>query len=220
MPGCASANLDHTFGCLKSASVEDIVSATLVASQSSNQEFAFIPVIDGEGGVIPDFPSILLSRGQFSHIPFISGTNLDEGGKYCLFLQCMAHQFLSGTLFTDQGVNSSAQVNSDLLKGQMPSSFPLQRLQAAVARILELYPDNPSLGSPFNTGNDTFGLSSQYKRAAAINGDLNFQALRRAWIQTASSRGVETFGYLFTDPQPNTGALGGLSLPSVKALRI
>ena len=38
----------------------------------------------------------------------------------------------------------------------------------AVDKLLDLYPDVPALGSPFGTGNNTFGLSSQYKRASAI----------------------------------------------------
>jgi hypothetical protein len=41
-------------------------------------------------------------------------------------------------------------------------------LEAVLDRILELYPDIPALGSPFNTGNETFGLNSQFKRYAAI----------------------------------------------------
>lgn len=42
------------------------------------------------------------------------------------------------------------------------------QLENATMRLLELYPDVPALGSPFNTGNDTFGLSSGYKRVAAL----------------------------------------------------
>ena len=41
-------------------------------------------------------------------------------------------------------------------------------LQDAANRLLELYPDIPALGSPFNTGNETFGLPSGYKRESAI----------------------------------------------------
>ncbi|KAF8893075.1 Alpha/Beta hydrolase protein [Infundibulicybe gibba] len=77
-------------------------------------------------------------------------------------------------------------------------------LEEASAMLLELYPDDPALGSPFNTGNDTFGLSSVFKQAAAIQGDLLLQSQRRFWIQTASDAGVKTFGYLFTEPQAVT----------------
>ena len=66
-------------------------------------------------------------------------------------------------------------------------------------KILTLYPDDPALGSPFGTGNETFGLSSEYKRAAAMLGDLSFQAPRREWTQAAATASVTTFGYIFTD---------------------
>jgi len=41
-----------------------------------------------------------------------------------------------------------------------------------------------------------------------IVGDLAFEAQRRAWSQAASKAGVTNFGYLFTQPQPATAALG------------
>jgi hypothetical protein len=37
------------------------------------------PTIDGPGGVFPDLASRLYSRGHFAKLPFIAGTNLDEG---------------------------------------------------------------------------------------------------------------------------------------------
>jgi len=41
-------------------------------------------------------------------------------------------------------------------------------------------------------------------------GDLSFQSQRRSWIQAASRAGVKTFGYLFTQPQPNDDpSIGG-----------
>ena len=40
-------------------------------------------------------------------------------------------------------------------------------------------------------------------------GDLEFQALRRAWINAAAVSGVKTFRYLFTDPQAAPIAPGG-----------
>ncbi len=83
---------------------------------------------------------------------------------------------------------------------------------------MQLYPDNPALGSPFGTGNETFGFSSQYKRAAALLGDASFQGPRREWIQAASSAGVTTFGYHFTDQNavttPSKGGMRTLSSSS------
>src|ERR1700753_3719149 len=70
-----------------------------------------------------------------------------------------------------------------------------------VNELLNIYPDDPSQGSPFGTGNQTFGLSSQFKREAAILGDLMFFSLRRELSQVLSDGGVKVFSYLFTDPQ-------------------
>lgn len=45
-----------------------------------------------------------------------------------------------------------------------PPAISKSHLENAVRKVLELYPDVPALGSPFNTGNETFGLSTGYKR--------------------------------------------------------
>lgn len=50
-------------------------------------------------------------------------------------------------------------------------------MEKVATRILELYPDVPALGSPYGTGNETFGLSSQYKRFAAIRQLLSLKYL-------------------------------------------
>jgi hypothetical protein len=34
--------------------------------------------------------------------------------------------------------------------------------------VVSLYPDNPSAGSPYGTGNETFGTGPGFKRGAAI----------------------------------------------------
>lgn len=49
-----------------------------------------------------------------------------------------------------------------------PLGYPNPGAEEAVDKILELYPDIPALGSPFGTGNETFGLSTGTKRIAAI----------------------------------------------------
>jgi carboxylesterase type B len=41
--------------------------------------YPFHPVIDGPGGIISDYPAKRLSRGAGRKVPFMIGTNLDEG---------------------------------------------------------------------------------------------------------------------------------------------
>ncbi|KAF8172960.1 extracellular triacylglycerol lipase precursor [Mycena galopus ATCC 62051] len=94
-------------------------------------------------------------------------------------------------------------------------------LNASIAELLVLYPDDPALGSPFGTGNQTFGLSPVFKRLNAINPvtDLYFLALRRFWMETATNAGVATFGYHYTEPEsvtpPYDGVAHGSDVPYV-----
>ncbi|KAJ7118439.1 extracellular triacylglycerol lipase precursor [Mycena crocata] len=193
IPSCAStATSGSTFGCLRDANTTEIFQGLTAALAEADEEFPWDPVIDGPGGIVPDLPSVLFKQGHFARLPFISGTNQDEG-----------------TLFTDQTINSTEEINEAFVSMNSPS-VSLTRLEESVLKLLQLYPDIPALGSPFNTGNETFGLSSQYKRAAAIGGDLDFHSQRRFWIGAAAEAGVKTFAYLFTQPQPTVPPVLGV----------
>ncbi|KAJ4485298.1 esterase 1 [Lentinula aciculospora] len=197
--GCASlSKTNDTFGCLQSVNTTAILDGLLIAQNEAPEEFPWSPTIDGEGGFMPEFPSLLLAKGTFARIPFISGTNLDEG-----------------TIFIPSTGNYTTEVITDIIVANFSppavSSISEDQLENAAAHLLELYPDIPALGSPYNTGNDTFGLSPGYKRVSALFGDLSFQSQRRLWIQTASDVGVKTFGYLFTQPQPTEPAFLGVT---------
>ncbi|CAK5266237.1 unnamed protein product [Mycena citricolor] len=185
VPSCASlAGTNSTFSCLRNANTTEMLNAFLYTMSHASEPFPWDPAIDGPGGLVPELPSKLLLKGKFAKIPFIAGSNMDEG-----------------TLFTSTTMNSSAEINATITAGRSPAASPAE-LQATIARMLELYPDDPSLESPFGTGNETFGLSSQYKRYASIDGDVDFHSQRRFWINAAANASVPTYGYLFTQPQP------------------
>ncbi|KAL0065245.1 hypothetical protein AAF712_007756 [Marasmius tenuissimus] len=195
VPECASvANTSNTFDCLKTANTSSILQGLVASINEADELFPYNPTLDGPGGFLPDRPSNLLKQGRFAKVPFIAGTNLDEG----TFITPMDANMDYG----DQNLRLA------ILKNLSPPDVSAQTLNDATDRILELYPDIPALGSPFNTGNETFGLPQGYKRWAAINGDVSFQSQRRLWQQTASNAGVKTYGYLFTQPQPGNGPRG------------
>ncbi|TBU28362.1 extracellular triacylglycerol lipase precursor [Dichomitus squalens] len=180
---CTDATAGATFGCLRNATTSDLLSSWETIAALFPEPFLFSPVIDGPNGIIPDLPSKLLAAGHFSKIPFIAGTVLDEG-----------------TDFVPQSISSEQELIEFLVISDNPFNPTLStKFQQDIATLLQLYPDIPALGSPFGTGNETFGLSSEYKRASALLGDASFQAPRREWIQTAAAAGVTTYGYIFTD---------------------
>ncbi|PPQ65131.1 hypothetical protein CVT24_003221 [Panaeolus cyanescens] len=188
VPSCASlATSGKTFDCLRNANSTEMLSGVINAINNANELFGFDPTIDGPGGLFPDIASTFLKRGHFAKLPFIAGTNLDEG-----------------TVFTPRTSLTQDDLRADIIASYSPPLVDPAVLQATADKLLELYPDDPAQGSPFGTGASTFGLPSGFKRDAAIQGDLSFQSQRRSWIQTASRAGVKTFGYLFTQPQPDS----------------
>ncbi|KIR80323.1 hypothetical protein I306_02664 [Cryptococcus gattii EJB2] len=144
------------------------------------------PTIDGD--LITDSPHTLLSQGQFANKPFITGNNKDEGTGFI-------PTSINGTLY---GLNII-----DLAEPIDPSNETL-------AELIALYPNDPSLGSPFGTGNETFGLDSSFKQFAALYGDGQFQSLRRYFLQQANQYGnSQTWTYQFEQLTPGApGYLG------------
>ena len=78
VPACESSHSD-TFQCIRSANSSDLLQAIGTTYAKAIEQFPWVPTLDGPGGVFPDLPSRLYAKGQFAKIPFISGTNLDEG---------------------------------------------------------------------------------------------------------------------------------------------
>ena len=73
-----------------------------------------------------------------------------------------------GTIFTSRSLLTTADIDSSIIANYSPPLVNPAVLQDATNTLLELYPDIPALGSPFNTGNETFGLPTGYKREAAL----------------------------------------------------
>lgn len=72
-----------------------------------------------------------------------------------------------------------------------------------ITRLLDLYPANPALGAPFDTG-DAFAFSPQYKRISAFQGDSRFGAPRRLLLQQRSGKQVMRSFREFSLVQTNT----------------
>ena len=56
-----------------------------------------------------------------------------------------------------------------------------------IENILAAYPDDPALGSPFDTGSNN-SITPEFKRVAAILGDYVFQAPRRLLLTARSGK--------------------------------
>ncbi|KAL1661814.1 Alpha/Beta hydrolase protein [Schizophyllum commune] len=184
--GCSSTT-GSVLDCLRGADSEAVMDA--VRQVVPKTTFNWWPALDGANGLIPDLPSNIWAAGGYTQVPSIAGAHLDDG-----------------TWFAPTQVSNETLVRLLLQTLLSPpvDGHTDDELQSMIDEILALYPDDPALGSPYNTGNETFGLSSTYKRVSAILGDDMFHSQRRLFQQTSSKAGVPTYGYLFADP-PSDG---------------
>ena len=60
-----------------SANESDILAA--INASFAIDPYPFLPVLDGPGGIVSDYPAKRLSRGAGGRVPVMIGTNLDEG---------------------------------------------------------------------------------------------------------------------------------------------
>lgn len=82
---CANISTSgKVYDCLKLAPIEEIFTAVMQGA-TTIVDLPWDPTLDaGEGSVYPDYASRLYAKGHFARIPFIAGTNLDEGSYLAL----------------------------------------------------------------------------------------------------------------------------------------
>lgn len=86
-------------------------------------------------------------------------------------------QLDEGTIFAD-GPGTSIQTERDIinwLTARFPGLYIGITDMTMIQKLLGYYPTSPAAGSPYGTGNETFGRGAQYKRFASMFGDMGFQ---------------------------------------------
>ncbi|RDW82964.1 carboxylic ester hydrolase-11 [Coleophoma crateriformis] len=174
--GCSTAS--DTLACLRTVDYATfLTAANSVPALFSYGSLALSYTSRPDGIVLPLSPELLATRGQYAPVPFIIGDQEDEGTLFSLM---------------QSNISTSAEV-VQYLSTYYFNDASLENLTALVAA----YPDNPSAGSPFNTG-AMYDLYPQYKRLAALIGDLVFTLRRRVFlaIATCVKPDVPAYSYL------------------------
>jgi triacylglycerol lipase len=160
--GCSSA--PDTLECLRDLDYDSFLNAAnSVPGVLSYHSVALSYLPRPDGTALTDSPDILAKTGRYARVPFISGNMEDEGTIFALF---------QANITTKQGV-------ADYLSKYFFHGATLDQMEELVAT----YPDITTHGSPFRTGllNNWY---PQFKRIAAILGDLTFTLTRRVLLQT------------------------------------
>ncbi|KAG0696092.1 Alpha/Beta hydrolase protein [Suillus ampliporus] len=152
---------------------------------------AWLPRVDGV--FLTADPQNLVLQGSVADVPFITGNCDDEG-----------------TIFSLRNCNITTDSQfEEYIQYWLPNAP-----SATIQRLMELYPQNITQGSPFNTG-DFNALTPQFKRIAAFQGDAVFQAPRRFFLEQRSAS--RTLGHSRFKLLPYLGACHASDLRNLYA---
>lgn len=174
--GCAKST--DTLACLRTVPYSTLLNATnSVAGIISYSSIAlnYIPRPDGTALTIS--PELLVASGKYAKVPFIIGSQEDEGTLFSLFQSNIATKAQLSTYLNKYFFNSASKAQID--------------------KLIDTYPDTIIDGSPFRSG-ILNNIYPQFKRLAAILGDLTFTLTRRSFLNTANmvAPDVPSWSYL------------------------
>ena len=174
--GCSSAS--DTLACLRSLPYTQYLNAanSLPAIISYNSlALSYLPRPDGKA--LAASPEVLVQQGKYASVPFIIGDQNDEGTIFAI-------------------IQANLTSDADLLE-YFSSLYFKDATTAQIQGLLNQYPQDITAGSPFNTGilNE---IRPNFKRLAAILGDLSFTLTRRGFLATANQvkPSVPSWSYL------------------------
>ncbi|KAH7413377.1 Alpha/Beta hydrolase protein [Cadophora sp. MPI-SDFR-AT-0126] len=163
--GCASSS--NTLECLRAAPYDTFQNASnSVSGLLSYTSIALSYLPRPDGTALTESPELLIASGRYAKVPFIIGSQEDEGTLFALF---------------QSNITTQAQ-----LVTYLNTIFFHGASKAQIEALVATYPETFFDGSPFRSGllNNIY---PQFKRLAAILGDLTFTLTRRSFLETANA---------------------------------
>ncbi len=184
----SSASYDYILSNLSCADAKDqlqcLREVPYLTFNETTSLTSWMPTLDG--AFLPESPTKQLAAGKYVNVPMLLGANTDEG-----------------TAFGARGINSDA----DLVES-LASSYP-KLSNESITKILELYPDDNTLGAPFGSGDGYLSTGRQDKRSCAIGGDISMVGPRRHLAETVSKKQADVYSYRFDQPPTYYGLSAG-----------
>lgn len=174
--GCANAS--DSLKCLRAAPYETFLNAVNSVPALwgyRSLDLSYLPRPDPNSSFFSVSPQVAVQNGDYANVSIIIGDQEDEG-----------------TILSLAQTNIT---NGRLLIEYLASYFPLAT-EDQIAAFVATYPDDPADGSPYHTG-DLYNIYPEYKRLAAILGDMTFTLSRRIYLSLVSST-IPAWSYLAT----------------------
>ncbi|KAF9011296.1 Alpha/Beta hydrolase protein [Cyathus striatus] len=189
--GCSGSN--DTLACLRTVpygTLKTAIDRTPNYYSYQSLVLAWSPRADGE--FLPDNPQRLVQQGKVANVSMAAPHtgNCDD----------------EGTVFSLSSLNVT---DDDEFRQYIEKVWIPEGNSSEIDRVLQLYPADVVDGSPFNTWIFN-ALTGQYKRIAAFQGDVVFQASRRSFLQQRS--GKQKIWSFLSKHAKETPFLGSVSL--------
>ncbi|KAK8134333.1 Alpha/Beta hydrolase protein [Apiospora sp. TS-2023a] len=162
--GCSGAA--DTLECLRGLSYEKFLNAVnSVPGLLSYSSIALSYMPRPDFTALTASPEVLAQEKKYAAVPMIIGDMEDEGTIFALF--------------------QSNITTTGMLVDYLSDLFFTEASRDQVSQLVDTYPASITAGSPFGTG-ILNAIYPQYKRLAAILGDLAFTLTRRAFLDVAA----------------------------------
>ncbi|KAF2199033.1 carboxylesterase [Delitschia confertaspora ATCC 74209] len=178
-------NLTRTTGCWSAKDqlecLRGLSSEALFKAQTSQ---VWNPIVDGD--FLQAYPSQEMDAGNFIKVPILTGANSDEGVS-----------------FSVHGMDNETDIFNSLMYWRSYALSP-----PTIRKLFELYPNDPINEPPYGRmGNETYTKwGTQWRRYAAIGGDLVMIAQRRKVAEYWTRAGQDVWSYRFDTPLWNQTA--------------
>lgn len=141
------------------------------------------------GDFLTAYPSTLMAEGKFIRVPLLDGANSDEGSS-----------------FGANGLDNETAIFNNLLFYRSYAITP-----KTARKLLELYPNDPANQPPYYIKEPTIfpNKGLQWRRDAAITGDLVMISGRRKFCELYTQAGQAVYSYRFDTPLWNAAVTDG-----------
>ncbi|KAH0593279.1 hypothetical protein MHUMG1_09001 [Metarhizium humberi] len=194
--GCDSAA--DKINCLRKAPYEKIYQHMQTITRKDSligfRSLASAWTLRPDGKFFPQSPDKLAAAGRIANVPVLYGDMRDEGTLFSLINQL--------------NLTTTADIKEYFKTYWWPAVTEQQ-----LNRLMELYPQDPTKGSPYGTGL-LYAIPPQYKRLSSLIGDYSFEAQRRALLDKVAA---PKWNYLIEASIPLRGAENTILRPLIGA---